>query len=476
MSMSKNNILLFIFVGFLASLPLVINGSPYMDDYARTAIGYYGWEFDGRPLTNIFYKIISGNGHIVDIYPLSQVAAYILLAICGYIITRNLKTSLFEKVILSAPIIFNPLIVGGFAFRYDAITIAFSIILSVLPFMSFNITSYQRMAISTICLAASFCFYQASPAIYITLTILFSFYHLNSNDIFSSVKYLLCNAASFILGFSLYKTIIHLFGSIGSTASSKSELVNINAEGYKSAISTIITASKLLVSSYNDACVIFFIVLFFSGLFVFYSKSDRTAQVKAIVVSASVICFILLFISTLVMVSVVKNPPVLARSFPAFGFFVSSACAMIFIMNAKKISIAMGLLSSFFMIIVYSNSISAIRLTAENQNYFAKSIARDARASGHSFNDVVITGWLAPPAEAKKMMADFPVIKSMNWSYFNNQFAPFILTYNGLPISRASQEVINKVKGDKDSWVKVSKGDGYELFSVGPHLIVSINQ
>jgi len=147
----------------------------YIDDLGRTVDGYMKWSSFSRYIADFLAIIIHADIKLNDISPLPQIIAVVFAAIASvllvYIISgRVTKTACF----VSLPVGLSPYFLECFSYKFDAPYIAFSVLVSIVPFL-FEKNKKNFFVCSIVMLMIMCMTYQASSGIYIIIAIFLCF-------------------------------------------------------------------------------------------------------------------------------------------------------------------------------------------------------------------------------------------------------------------------------------------------------------
>lgn len=130
---NKNYLFLFI-IGLLYVFPIVLANVYYVDDMGRLSLGY-GWDGDGRILSNVLTEALSFGNGIISIFPYSTLLSSVILVISGIIVSDMLFENKYLKSISSLFILTSPFMLENLSYRYDSILMAVSVLCAVVPFI-----------------------------------------------------------------------------------------------------------------------------------------------------------------------------------------------------------------------------------------------------------------------------------------------------------------------------------------------------
>ncbi len=117
--------------------PIVRADRYYNDDLKRALIGRAGWDSNGRHLTTGLMKLAQARSHaLVDIAPLTQIGAILILACAGVLIARRYRISSPWMAALAAfPLGAQPFFLENLSYRFDALSMALAVFLAALPIL-----------------------------------------------------------------------------------------------------------------------------------------------------------------------------------------------------------------------------------------------------------------------------------------------------------------------------------------------------
>lgn len=156
-----------VFLGLLAAYlllilyPILHANRYYNDDLVRTLLGNYGWNNNGRHLANLLMRVLQfGAARAVDIAPLPQFGAVVVLAWIGLLAARRFRIcSPLLAVLLVFPLGAQPFFLENLSYRYDALGMALSMLFALLPVLSF-VQDRRGWWLGALSLLASLSFYQ----------------------------------------------------------------------------------------------------------------------------------------------------------------------------------------------------------------------------------------------------------------------------------------------------------------------------
>lgn len=149
---------------FLILFPILRANRYYNDDMKRALLGRTGWDSNGRPLTNLLMRMLQCYDHaMVDISPLTQIAAVAVLAWIGVLIARRYAIgSPWMAALVAFPIGGQPFFLENLSYKFDALSMSLALLLALLPILAGG-QDRRSWWLGVLALFASLSFYQ--PAI-----------------------------------------------------------------------------------------------------------------------------------------------------------------------------------------------------------------------------------------------------------------------------------------------------------------------
>lgn len=476
----KNNqcasIHFFLLISLVLSIPVVLLNIQYFDDIARTAVGYFGWDRDGRPLVDLIYKSISIGDKITDLYPIPQISSYLLLGYGCFLISSKFNLNGLYGIALTLPILCSPMLLGNTLFRYDSITMALSMFLCIIPFVISIKNKLLNYITSIILVGASLCLYQAALAVYIVLSITVCVISLiNTKNIAISLQSLIKNAVITVCGYLLYISIIKMFFVMSPAAIKRSALISFNAEGLHSFINSSKLSISILFDGYGHVLLFISAIIIVLSLMNFNMRTIGSARQKLVISAICVILMLTAFFFTFALVALTKIPATVPRSYMAFGFFIFGINAFIFSAGLKKSSFILSLAISTIMISLNAQALTAVKVIDATQGDISKRVAYTLKENGKNLKDIIVVGKIKTPLKADEIFKSTPYVKGIIWMHLDNQFASYLVTLNGYPIGLPKKDTIKIVMTKKDSWNKLDSNSDYSLYTYNTHAILQFN-
>nr|AEP25482.1 putative glucosyl transferase [Yersinia pseudotuberculosis] len=366
---NKNVFYVFCSLCFVYVIPSLISGFYYNDDMFRSVIGYYGWNGDGRPLSDYVYKFISTKPVLPDYFPLPIALSLVAYSYISIRIAKNIfHIQSYAAIFIALSIITNPFFASNLWYRYDSFFMVMSVCMAIAPF-SFNKERTIVWVVSTFLLLMSLSLYQASIALFIIIssiemTISFSKNILSTKNI---LLRLLRRFLSFLFSIIIYFKIVMPLTDTGYYFNDFNKIIHPSLDGlhklienYKNAYSYMweITNSPLLYP------ILLAMIIFIVSCVSLFFKSHR--RIEFTISMLITMLMSILFSPGVSMFS--ENPSFMPRVYIGFGGFILFITSIIVISfsdcntskNIKRIS--------YCVLVYFYFSIFAFFYSATNAN------------------------------------------------------------------------------------------------------------
>jgi hypothetical protein len=153
--------------------PILRANRYYNDDLKRALVGHTGWDSNGRPLTTLLMRLLQCyDSALVDISPLTQIAAVALLAWVGVLIARRYALrSPWLAALIVFPLGAQPFYLENLSYKFDALSMSVAIWLALLPLLSIG-HSRRGWWLGALALFGSLGFYQPAINLYLIFVLL----------------------------------------------------------------------------------------------------------------------------------------------------------------------------------------------------------------------------------------------------------------------------------------------------------------
>ena len=320
-SRQQKELLFFSGIALLFVYPIIHAGIYFLDDLTRALNGYTLWEDHGRPLATIVQLLLSASrpSMLLDVAPLTQLAAAFLLAFSAFQFNEYLKREHKKGVFLaSALIIVNPFFLFNLSYRYDSFGMALGLFLAVLAFclpLKTKLGSKTSIAV----LVASLSLYQSDINIFIALVAIETMLLSKQSDLKSIFNRLLTRVSQYCIAYLVYFiTIAQLFTNARNK--SRGKLIEFDHNGIASVLGNIETFGNLWVSFFTPVNAFFLSILVLFALRDF-DRILQKSENKKTLVFALLIALFLYFISLFGPMVLLQNAYAGYRSMPSFYMF-----------------------------------------------------------------------------------------------------------------------------------------------------------
>lgn len=151
--------------------PILHADRPYNDDLKRALLGRASWDSNGRPLTTLLMRALQCYDHaMVDIAPLPQIVAIVLLAWTGARLARRYTdASPWLAALLVFPLGAQPFFLENLSYQFDALSMALAIGLAVWPLLLPATRRGSGWGIAS--LFGALCLYQPAINVFLVLAL-----------------------------------------------------------------------------------------------------------------------------------------------------------------------------------------------------------------------------------------------------------------------------------------------------------------
>ncbi|HEY2395997.1 MAG TPA: glucosyltransferase domain-containing protein [Rudaea sp.] len=160
-------------LSFVVLLPILRANRYYNDDLSRALIGRQGWDATGRPLTNLLMRALQCYDHaMVDISPLTQLAAIAILSWVGVLAARRFAiSSPWLAALVVFPLGAQPFFLENLSYKFDSLSMTLALGLALLPIVSLK-SDRRGWWLGVLVIFASLNFYQAAVNAYLLFILL----------------------------------------------------------------------------------------------------------------------------------------------------------------------------------------------------------------------------------------------------------------------------------------------------------------
>jgi hypothetical protein len=320
-SRQQKELLFFCFIALLFVYPIIHADFYFRDDFTRAMEGYALWEDSGRPLASIVQLLLSASksNALLDVAPLTQIFAALLLALSAFQFNEYLKRE-YQQGLVFASVLFivNPFFLYNLSYRYDAFSMTLGIFFTVLAFC-LPLKSRIGSKNSILLLIASLLLYQSDINLFIALAALEVMLLSKREGLRNIFRRLLVRSGQYCIAFSIYFiTVGPLLGRGDDT--SRDTLVQFSLDGLASVIRNVEIFNKMWISFFSpvNALLISLLVVFVLRDFEQILRRNKKGKIQII---ALLIALSLYYISLFGPMVLLQDANAGYRSMPSFYMF-----------------------------------------------------------------------------------------------------------------------------------------------------------
>lgn len=184
----------------------------YQDDAARAFYGYKQWDYFARFLSTAMASIVHGGDYLVDIAPVPQIIAMVIMAFSGVIalsvLFQRTRFTLWE-ILAMIPLGLNPYFLECISFRFDAPYMAVSVLGGIAPLILYRQKNLQYILASALGVLVVCTSYQPATGIYPILVILIALRMWCQGDTFrSAMIFCLKSVLGYGVGLLYFKLVL----------------------------------------------------------------------------------------------------------------------------------------------------------------------------------------------------------------------------------------------------------------------------
>lgn len=283
--------LLMVALAFVA--PILFAGVDYIDDTSRKLDGSYQWGSLGRVLTEIFMHAATVNfGSMTYVGNMLQILSVPVLALTAFVFARSLRTD--KKVtpfelLVSIPLILNPLLLANLSFRYDSLSMVLGNFLAVsAACFFFELKGFKKYLIPFVLIFSAAAFYQSTILMFavVILILFFVKYAVDKNKNVKPLYPSLFGAGIVFVASSGAYFLMTKIISFSNLVGTRSTFVEINKNGLKAVRDNFINAfdtvthftanreAHLLFTIFVTVAIIGFVLIVAKALVARKSKVD----------------------------------------------------------------------------------------------------------------------------------------------------------------------------------------------------------
>ena len=298
----------------------------YQDDAARAFYGYKQWDYFARFLSTAAASLVHGGDYLVDIAPLPQIIAMVIMALSAVlalvILYDRIEFSLME-VLSMIPLGLNPYFLECVSFRFDAPYMAISVLGGIVPLVLYKQKNTQYILASILGTIAVCTSYQPATGIYPVFVILIALRMWCRGVSFRDVvTFCVKSVIGYAAGLVYFKMVLMRPASAGYVSNAlppASELLSNTMGNLMEYYRLIASDFKVLWLGLIGLLFVFFVLRMI--------VSSRQGKVQSVVMTlaASVLMLLLVFGIYPVLADTLMAP----RAMYGFGVLLALLCAVV---------------------------------------------------------------------------------------------------------------------------------------------------
>ncbi|EQB9729371.1 glucosyltransferase domain-containing protein [Escherichia coli] len=402
--------------------PILVNSYNYIDDYGRSLYGYNGLDANGRPVAAIILWMTMWFGDVVDISPIPQIISVALIAASACFLKVSLERHTGYKLgILPAVFIFTaPTYLPMILFKYDSVSMAFSILTAISAFYVLGNNSFKSYALAFVLIILSMLSYQASISIFIILTC-YRCIFLSFDKCRSAVRYIIGSAIISILAIASASLISKHFTS-GGYNDTHSRLLSFNHASIDVWLSNSAKYLSMINMSYPMAWIIYAASILYV-LYIVISPGDKiTAIRKLLALALAILCPSFIFLH----LSLLESPVFNIRTLIGTSFAIFMAVILFAKNTIFRKAIFLFLIA--YNLTIYAATLNSIRYQMNHENNISTLVMNDLTSERfHDVKNIYTEGRVYYPQEVSNINRRFPVVMMLSQTYLgSNSFFGYV--------------------------------------------------
>jgi len=151
-------------------LPLILADYLYIDDNWRSQAAGTAWEYQGRLLSELFYKVLSFTSGAPDLFPLPLLLATLAMALALTSLTLHYyKSPDLSCCLVLLPVWYSPFFLQNLSYQYDGPVMTLSVVAVIYAITFKSRYATLRIAVPGALIAAALAFYQLSINVFFGL-------------------------------------------------------------------------------------------------------------------------------------------------------------------------------------------------------------------------------------------------------------------------------------------------------------------
>lgn len=428
----KRNEITAIVLFILFSIAILSSQRHFIDDMGRSVDGYFGLSDNGRPFADLLVMIVSFGTNLADSGSWIQIISIPIFLSIPFVVSKFSEGKIPPLAFIAA--IINPFIIENMMYRYDSISMSYSLFSSIFSCLLIN-KGWKYYALSFLMLTSSIASYQASMSSFIVLSIM-----LFITDNGCNFKKLAIRAFIFALSYFCYSSVIAPLFIKGNYTKQYSQLIDFN-----NPIEFINNTSLLLKFCSENAggmlLILFYLSIFFCFCSLVYARiSNRIGSLKLLL---SLVLLPLMISMPILVLSVLKYPFTAPRVLMSLG--VSFACILSIPCTinpiAKKVAFVISIISSIVainMAFVVSASNNAQMRYDDALSSQILNTMQHVKDSGGEVKSIGFIGYMQPSEISKRAFLKYHIAETLTPLYIKGNWwwGNYMLQLRGINLKR----------------------------------------
>lgn len=452
----------------LFSYPIISSSVYYIDDLARSQVGFLGWGSLGRPLADyIFFIFTLKNKVSVDVSPLPQILSVFLMAYTiSYISKKLFKENTVTSIASSSLIFINPLFLHNLVYRYDSLSMVMSVSLCVFACFYHNKNKLISFVTKSLLIFGSLCLYQVSAVCFAMITLIYYSVRLVRGDALRSKE------VGFDILVILTSYLVYFITISRGITSSRSETIFSQSNWLDLLVVNLRKFYNMYSGSFNEPVVIIILIaIIFCSLFYLLNLRDIIKNQNSLLIKLLCVFLVLspllLIIASTSTIVILKESLILPRIATPFGLILIY-CSSIIYVKSKNASLSYSLTVLFFSIVISFSLSSAMN----DQYSIDKSLISQIKQSIESDKTLresktTTFGTANESLVAKTNSRVFPVVGMINSKVYDATASIMLTRFglNNVNFSFDRKEWMGKAISICSTTMPKIKNDSYAIYN-----------
>lgn len=478
------NLRIAMLVAFIFALiyiyPIISADRFYIDDMGRSLDGYLRWGQDGRPLSDIIMFSLSLGSPIVDLSPLNQFLAILVISttVVLYVSKHIKNASPLMLGVISSLFIVQPFLIENLSYKFDSFPMALSAVLLIIPFL-INSKPTISFIISILCITSSLALYQASIGLFIIYSVAdVVFYRERSS--FEDIKNTTFRILQIILSYLFYSLFIVKHFVTGNYAPEHASMITES----KNIIQTLsINLSKIFnyfaqaIEPYNILFIIaFLLIVAFSVIKETREQITCTEKINHFKIAVTIASPFLVFLFSFIHILTLETPVFSARVYISLCGAILFFGILLFRNTGRIISVPLIFILLFAGLINVYTYGNATKAQKHVDNLISASIYQDVNSYNKNFSSVSVSGAMPVARQVTNLWRRFPAIARMipiylnsNWTWGGRLLQMNMIKLSLSPLSSEKRETLCLEKPFADR-------KDYKLYDLDSKLVVAFDK